>query len=201
MRVVTTNVFQFDELSDDAKEKAREWFRAGSLDYEWWDAVYDDAERIAEIIGVEFSTRPVQLMGGGIRRDPCIYFRMNSGNDGAGFDGYYSYAKGCAKKIRAYAPQDTELHSLVDSLVAEQKTACYSLTARIASCRDTSVSVSVDGECGHWNESAVEQALSDFVSWIYLRLRDEFEYRMSDECVEEDIRANEYEFDENGQRA
>jgi len=39
-------IYQFDELSAKAKEKARDWFRNGALDYEWWESVYEDAERI-----------------------------------------------------------------------------------------------------------------------------------------------------------
>jgi hypothetical protein len=40
-RIVTKTVYRFDELSDEAKEKAREWYREGNLDHDWWDGVYD----------------------------------------------------------------------------------------------------------------------------------------------------------------
>jgi hypothetical protein len=46
MKTITITVFEFDELSDSAKERAREWCRCGALDYEWWDSIYDDAKRI-----------------------------------------------------------------------------------------------------------------------------------------------------------
>ena len=46
MRVKETQVYQFDELSEHAKEKARDWYRQGALDYEWWDFTYDDAATI-----------------------------------------------------------------------------------------------------------------------------------------------------------
>lgn len=48
MRTITTtiNIYTFDELDDRAKEKARGWYREGALDYEWWDSVYEDAERV-----------------------------------------------------------------------------------------------------------------------------------------------------------
>jgi hypothetical protein len=42
MRNVTTTVYTFDELSDNAKEKAREWWRSNGLDYEWYDSCIDD---------------------------------------------------------------------------------------------------------------------------------------------------------------
>ena len=47
-------------------------------------------------------------------------------------------------------------------------------------------------------EDEVQTLLRDFADWIYARLEEEYEYRTSDEQVEESIRANEYEFDEDG---
>ena len=45
-RVTETTVYQFDELSEKAKEKARKWY-LGGLDYdEWWDGVCEDAARV-----------------------------------------------------------------------------------------------------------------------------------------------------------
>src|SRR3990172_1747916 len=38
-------VYLFDELSDTAKELARDWWREHALDYAWWDSTYEDAER------------------------------------------------------------------------------------------------------------------------------------------------------------
>ena len=38
--------YKFEELSPKAKEKARDWFREGALDYDWWDSTYEDAASI-----------------------------------------------------------------------------------------------------------------------------------------------------------
>ncbi len=46
MEVIQIEVFEFDELSDAAKDKARAWYAEFALDYEWWDSVYEDAENI-----------------------------------------------------------------------------------------------------------------------------------------------------------
>ena len=47
MRVHETTVYQFAELSDEAKEKALEECRCWNVqDMEWWDSVYDDAATI-----------------------------------------------------------------------------------------------------------------------------------------------------------
>ena len=47
-------------------------------------------------------------------------------------------------------------------------------------------------------EEEVTQALRLFADWIYSRLESEYDYRMSDENVDESIKCNEYEFTEDG---
>ena len=66
--VIETTVYRLDELSDTAKDKARAWYREGGFDYDWYDAVYEDFQRIAEILGIRFKTRTVRLYGGGFLR-------------------------------------------------------------------------------------------------------------------------------------
>ena len=51
--IKSKTVFYFDELDDSAKEKAREWYRDGALDYEWWDGVYDYCQDFLKYIGFE----------------------------------------------------------------------------------------------------------------------------------------------------
>ena len=36
MRTETINIYKFDELTDDAKDKAWEWWRDG-IEYYWWN--------------------------------------------------------------------------------------------------------------------------------------------------------------------
>ena len=50
-------------------------------------------------------------------------------------------------------------------------------------------------------ESDITQLMRDFADWIYRQLEAEYEYQNSDEQVIESIRCNEYEFDEQGERA
>ena len=50
-------------------------------------------------------------------------------------------------------------------------------------------------------EEDTRDLLRSFADWIYRQLKEEYEYRMSDENVDESIRINEYEFDENGRIA
>ena len=77
---------------------------------------------ICTILGIDLKTRPVRLIGGGSRSDPCIWFRgFWSQGDGACFEGAYAYVRGATVGIRAHAPQDNELHRIVDTLQAIQR--------------------------------------------------------------------------------
>lgn len=126
--VIETTVYRLDELSDDAKDNARAWYREGGFDYDWYDAVYEDFQRIAEILGIRLKTRTARLMGGGSRQEPCIWFQgFWSQGDGACWEGFYSYRKNALAEIRSYAPQDTTLHGIADALQAIQRPNFYQL--------------------------------------------------------------------------
>jgi len=61
--IICTTVYQFPELSDAAKERARSWYREAAFHDDWWDAVYDDFERVCDILGVSLNTRVRQADG------------------------------------------------------------------------------------------------------------------------------------------
>lgn len=210
IQVTEKTVFKFEELSDAAKEKAREWWRrcedeAGDNDY-----LRDDVEKIAEILGIEFDAKPVKLMGGGTRYDPKIWWSgFSSQGDGACFEGRYSYAKGSVKKMKAYAPLDEELHRIASELFDLQRKNFYKLEARMthsghyyhSGCMR--VEVFKDGSDFDRPEidDDIRQLMRDFADWIYSQLEANYEWRMSNENVDESILCNEYEFDEDGRRA
>jgi hypothetical protein len=60
MRTVTKTetIYQFDELTEGAKNKARGWYASGGLVYEWWKFICEDAARIGlEIVGFDLGNR------------------------------------------------------------------------------------------------------------------------------------------------
>ena len=197
MRIVETKVYKYEELSDSAKERAREWYLEGGLCYDWWDFGYEDFCRVAEILGIEISTR----------RDgktPEIYFTgFYHQGSGSSFVGTYGYAKGAVAKIKKYAPQDEALHRIAQGLQDVQRRHFYRLTADITSLRDHCIRVEVDDSENCYRdigdaEDDVRGLMNDFNEWMFKRLQDEYEYLTSDEAVAESIVANEYEFDEDG---
>lgn len=195
MRVKETSVFKFDELSDTAKERARDLF--------WTEHVLDDAAKIAGLLGVELNTREVKLVGGGTKREPVIWWSLD-GPSGVCFSARYRYVKGSTKAIAGYAPQDETLRSIAKGLLAAQARNFYRI---VADCQahDRHMTISFDDVSDHEvNErdfGTVTEWLRDFAHWIYKRLSDEYEHVNSEEQTDESIRANEYEFDEEGRRA
>lgn len=209
--IVETLVYKLEELPDAAKDGARAWYREGGFDADWYDAVYEDFQRIAEILGLDLKTRPVRLMGGGTRQDPCIWFTgFSSQGDGACFDASLSYRKRASQRIRDYAPQDGDLHRIADVLQAVQRRNFYQLHAETSHrghyYHEYSMAISVTRDSPTWQdmtddaEEVVTEALRDLARWLYLQLEREYDYLSSDEAVDETIIANEYTFTEAGCR-
>jgi len=209
--VICTTVYQFPELSDAAKDKARSWYRELGPHDDWWDAVYDDFERVCEILGIRLKTKPVRLMGGGTRQKPCIWFSgFWSQGDGASYESFWSHAKGSTKRIRAYAPQDATLHCIADRLQAVQRQNFYQLCAeashggRYYHEYSMTVEVTRDSPTGQEptsdSEDTVTEALRDLARWLYRQLEAEHDHLTSDDAMEDGIIANEYTFTAGGRR-
>jgi len=209
--VICTTVYQFSELSDAAKERARSWYRELGPHDDWWDTVYEDFERICEILGIRLKTTSVRLMGGGTRSEPCIWFSgFRSQGDGACLEGYLSHAKGAAARIRDYVPQDATLHSIADRLQAIQRRNFYQLAAAISHrgryYHEYTMSVDVTRDSPSWQpptadaEETVVEAIRDLARWLYRQLQTEYDHLTSDETIEDGIIVNEYTFTEGGRR-
>lgn len=200
---VEVTLYKFDELGDVAKDKARQWWRdciARDSDTSW---VFEYVATCAEILGIDLRTRPAKLYGGGTRMEPCIFYSgFWSQGDGACFEGSYRYAKGANKKIRQRAPQDVELHRIADVLLTMQKHSRYDLTAQMKHrgyyYHSGCMSIDVEGSGAEMYEDALAQTMRDFADWIYKRLEEEYNFANSSEQVDESLRANDYDFKENG---
>ena len=150
-------------------------------------------------------------MGGGTRQKPCIWFSgFWSQGDGACFEGRYAYAPRASRRIRDYAPQDTELHRIADALQALQRSNFYQLTAsfrqtgRYSHAYAMTFDVDRDGPAGQAivgrTEDDLVAALRDLANWLYRALEREYEFQTSDETVDEGMSANGYTFTAEGRR-
>jgi len=194
--IIKTEVFLFDELADEAKERAREWYRDGALDYEWWDGVYDTAKTAGACLGIDVD---------------AIYFSgFWSQGDGACFTGTYRYRKGWRAALRAEFSGDAyaRLTTIGEALQAAQKPAFYKLAASVKhtgrGSDEYSVTIDVDTRDVPDGlpvyELGLRDTLRDFMRWIYRQLEAEHDWLMADEQVDESIRANEYTFTVDGEQ-
>jgi len=148
----TVTSYQFDELSDKAKEVARDWFRDGNLDYDWWSSTYEDAARIG-----------LKIEGFDLGR-------------GAKVDGkFVIFAVDVARRIAKDHGEGCETRKLADEFLA---------------------SIKGDGPTDEQEEDFLTNVRCAY--WDILNT--ESEYLQSDECVDESIRANEYDFTVDGRR-
>jgi hypothetical protein len=208
-RIKETQVFKFDELDDRAKERARDWYRNGALDYEWWDCTFDDAKQCLALAGFDL--------------DKIYFSGFSSQGDGACFNGAWHANKAQpVKAMKQHAPKDTELHAIAAEARAIAKlrpNASMSVKQRghyyHSGCTEFGVdcereSDDVSRTTAEWEargkeDDAIEERViemsRDAMNWIYRRLEAEYEWLMSDEQVDESITANDYEFTEEGKRA
>jgi len=189
-RQVTKTIYTFDELSDEAKERAINDWNAEGLDYQWWDFVYNDAKEIGKLMGIQIEN---------------IYFSgFWSQGDGACFEGYYAHEKGSVKAVKGYAPQDRELHRIARDLSKVQRPYFYGLEASVRHqgryshefCTVINVEDRRDYPADDISagQEGIAEVLRDLMRWIYRTLEKEYEYQTSEENVSELLRINEYEF-------
>lgn len=214
MQIVETPVYFLEELSPEARDHARGWYREGGFDYEWYEYIFEDFERICEILGITLKTRSVKLYGGGTRQAPLIWFTgFWSQGDGASFEGTYSYAKGAAAKIRAYAPQEAKLQEIAKTLQEIQRRNFYQIYADINQhgyyYHENTIHIMAERDHPEYpdhpclsndDEEGILEAFRDLARWLYAQLREEYEYLNSDETVDEAIIANDYTFTAEGKR-
>jgi hypothetical protein len=150
MRTIEVRLYQYDELGEDAKEKARQWYLEGAFDYDWWAYTYEDAERV----GLKITS----------------------------FDYHQHEIKG---------ELQTSVNDACRRIMAEHGKQCG--TYKLAKTVDLRKRNDAEDVIEEFKHALLEEYLS--------MLRHEVEYMQSVESVEENIRANEYEFTEDGGRA
>jgi hypothetical protein len=206
MRQITKTVYLYDELpTDGAKAKARDWYREGTVQDDFFaECVLDEAKSALKVLGYSV--------------DNIYYSGFSSQGDGACFTGsfyasdYDGNGTNGVQKLLIDRPTDKELHRMCAEL-ERILLAAPSLSASIEKVgryqHEYTVRFSVDlGE--EFPGTAAEVLViedsfigvsRDFMRWIYKALETDYNYSVSDDAVSENIRCNEYEFDVDGQPA
>lgn len=208
-KTIETTLYAFGELSPEAKIRARDWYRSAAPHDDWYDFVYEDFEAICTLLGITLSRRATRLHGGGTGSRPCIWFSgFSSQGDGASFEGSYAYRARSLRALSAHAPGDAVLRDIARRMQALQRRHFYRLTATIsqrgryvhARTMDVDVLRSDGAAVPEAVESDLTACLRDLADWLYRQLEREWDFRVSDEAVDEDIEANALLFTDEGRR-
>lgn len=189
MKTVSVNVYNFDELSEFAKEKARNWWRR--VDDRDVSYVLDNFKAEMEKLGVEVSK--------------LTYSVSWSQGDGAGFD----YEVNLPRWLDANAKEKE--HATIRRLLKDEKidalvrgTQGFNHFNRthhncVEVYRDTYISTRLSARLNEFDKYLIKW-LSDKADDLYQYISDALEYMYSDTYIDGCIRDNEYEFDELGRR-
>jgi len=160
MKTKTINLYEFDELSDQAKQRAIANNCGINVDYwEWYHSVYDDAENIGlKITGFDLD-----------RNRHCT---------GKAVDDVLTIAH----KIKTEHGFDTPTYELANEFIKDYAALDEDIDA--------------DELRGFENEF-----LKSILEEYSILLQKEYEWLTSKESIEDALRANEYEFLEDGSRA
>jgi hypothetical protein len=176
MRIETTTreLYTFDELTEEAQHKAIESLYDINVDYEWWDCVYEDAERaFLKITDFDFAGSYCHgsLMHGA--EDTAVAILTDHGAICETYQTAKQYSADRSALVRKYAePGNPER-------VAEGKEWDF------------------DQECDELDAEFLKSILEDYRAI----LRREYEYLTGEEAIMDTIRANGYEFTADGELA
>ena len=189
--------FKFSELSDTAKQNARNNFTSRDCPYDdWWDSVYEDANRIAKILGLDIESTRVLKSGGTVLDIDINFSGFWSQGDGASFRGRYCFNPKAVDEINAYC-NDAELIRIATEITGMQ------ITQRLRGNEFFGAAISTSGNYSHpgsmkldiddWgideigapDEEQLLRLMRDFADWIYRSLETEHDYLTSNEIVDE----------------
>lgn len=172
MKTKTITLYQYDELpTEKAKENALNWMAKGALDFEWWDFIYEDAKQVGLKI-TAFDLDRNKHVEGTLELSGLESCKAIIENHGEACETY--------KLAVEYLPKFEAVHEMME-----------------CTCPDYCTVEDHTEVMDELEQDYLDALREEFASI----LQDECDYRLSREALEEDIRANEYDFDEDGNRA
>ena len=203
MRTITTNIYKFDELSEEAKERAIEEYRS-DMTLDWQDDINATIEAIAKAMNCSYDYHSYDGISFHVSFSPCDFGYELSG-------------------VRAWAfiennfitpnekPKTYYLHGVIHCDGRKN----WSRKSKINYTLDDCPFTGYIADCCFaeaWEEwkknftietkTHMGSTVEDFIKLVAEKLSKEWtydnEYQMSDEAITEVIEANDYEFLEDG---
>lgn len=169
MRVIETKVYTFDELSDDAKQKAINSLNGINVDHNWWEFIYGDAEEI----GLKITSFDLDR-----NRHADGHFTLSAAEVMANI--FANYGEDCRAHKTAKAFEE-DWQPLFNEYMDESS--------------DKYEDSETECDLNDLEFDFLKSLLEDYS----IILKNGYEYLQSDESVIESIVANQYEFTEKGE--
>lgn len=170
MKTVTVNIYQFSELSEDAKKKAIEKHSDINVDYHWWDCTYEDAKNIG-----------LKITGFGLDRN------RNATGD------FLLNACEVADNVLSQHGNECETYKTAENFMNEWQPIFNDYMNEESENYESR-------ELEDTLNDLETEFLNDLLENYSIMLQNESEYLQSEEAIIETIEANEYEFTEEGNR-
>lgn len=174
MRIKKTKVYLFGELSDDAKEKAVAGLCDINVFHDWWESTYEDAETV---------------------KLKLTEFDIDRGNYCRGE--FIEYAKDTADAIINEHGPDCETYKTA----GEYMNGCDLLGQEYPVKLDDDEYDENENDRDHEQSELDVEFLKAILEDYRIILQKEYEYMTSEDAIIETIKANEYEFTEDGKIA
>lgn len=218
--------FVFDQLSNAAKDRARDAYRNVDVRNEWWDAVYEDAVTVAAMLGIDINIVSRKTTNGHVYNETDISFSgFCSQGDGCCFSGYLKIddLKNCVAALKTHVGEGTDEELF--ALAARGEAIYQRVVTRLVELRllgeyedgdaapdgevsledilhitgtERSYSTAVSSDTSIEMEKLLDEYVANFASWIYKQLEAEHDYLTSDDHLDQWLSDSEKKFDEDG---
>ena len=220
MKTIEVEVYKYGELSEQAQQKAREWYLE-SMDYEWWDSVYEMAIEDGKEKGFYI--------------DKIYFSGFCSQGDGASWVGQVDVRQwleeNCEDSIGLSAWCQLIQEGVVSKfsvVAANNSHYCHESTMQFSDVEDSSDIeddvplilpsifngmsienvfdiIATDTNCTLKSVDDITKAITEagkvYAIAIYHRLREEYDYLCSEEMMLDHFDCNDYFFDSDGRLA
>lgn len=219
---ITIMGYKFNELDIPAQQKARAWYCENAMHHEWWDEVYRQAKEDGEARGFDIDDIRFSgfwSQGDGAhwtgRVDMTAFLAANLDESSAWYaedvillalwedksqwiDRYvsignrnYRYSHSAGMQIEEYCNNALDVDADDDAVLGHGALAG-------ASIYQLKESFDYEQRINEWCDEAIQQARS-FADDIYKKLRAEYEYYTSDECIADTCDVNDWLFNNKGE--
>lgn len=186
MKTIKINLYKFEELSKEGREKAIENNYDFNVTHDWWQFTYEDAENVfLKISGFDIYRKSIDADFKYNAKDTAEEILKNHGEKTE----TYILAKNFLEEYLE-AEEEEEKYSYLYEEIEPENEEEEEKEVEYSNLRD---------EAEEKMEDLSEEFLKDLSEEYLSMLENEYEYLISEKAIEEGLRANDYDFTENGE--